>query len=406
MDTRLRDLLEELANDMPAHLVAPERLPGRVDRRIARNAVVAIAAVLLLGVGVITGARALLAGPPAVPADTATPDDPFVAPEALVFDAEGNLYVSDCLGNRVFRVEPAGAPTVIAGRGGDDGTGGDGGPATAAELACPAGLAFDPAGNLYIADAFSSRVRKVDTDGVITTYLGTGAPGPRGRVDLNHPVGLASDAQGNLFIADRDNHRVLRVDANGDVSIVAGNGKPGYSGDGGPATRAKLGAPQSVVVDEEGNIFIADGATDVRGTGFAQSAGNDNVRMVDVEGIISTIAGTGATSPVGDGGLATAAGLDVPYGLALDAEANLYVGEALGHRVRRIDPSGIITTVVGTGVNGSGPDGVLATLAPIRQPFGIVVDVAGNLFIADGPSGCIRTVNTGGVIRTVAGTCT
>ena len=254
---------------------------------------------------------------------------------------------------------------------------------------------MDGSGNLYIADTDNDRVRKVDTSGNISTVAGTGTFGLLGdggaatAARLRSPWGVALDSSGNLYIADASNYRVRKVDTSGNISTVAGTGSSGSSGDGGAATAATLNFPTGVALDGSGNLYIADSF-------------NHRIRRVDATtGNISTVAGTGSFGDSGDGGAATAATLNRPYGVALDGSGNLYIADTDNHRVRRVDTSGNISTVAGTGTLGDSGDGGAATAATLGLPIGVVVDGSGNLYIATG--GGIRKVDaTTGNISTVA----
>jgi sugar lactone lactonase YvrE len=243
----------------------------------------------------------------------------------VALDAAGNLYIADRDNNRVRRISAAtGIITTVAGTGAL-GYGGDGGPATSAILNRPIAVALDGAGNLYIADWFNNRVRKVDTTGVITTVAGTGTAGFAGdggaatSALLRDPTGVAVDAAGNLYIADRVNARVRRVDTAGNITTFAGERHTGLRGRWTLATNASMVRPISVAVDAAGQLFITD--TD-----------GHNVRKVDAAGFISTVAGTGVGGFSGDGGPATAAQLLYPWGVAIDG-----CGERL-HR-RHLQPT-------------------------------------------------------------------
>ena len=378
----------------------------------------------------------------------------------IVVDAAGNLYISDAFLNRVYRVSPGGIITAVAGNGSlgsAAGYSGDGGPATNARLNLPSGIALDSAGSLYIADSDNDLVRKVTPAGIITTVAGNGAyvysgdGGPTASAQLYQPEGVAVDAAGNLYIADAGNNRVRRVFPGGIIATVAGNGSPGYSGDGGPASIAQLSRPEGVAVDAASNLYIADAnngrirkvtpagiITTVAGGGNAglgdggpatsatfytysflgspfcvtlDSAGNlyiaddyrNLVRKVSPAGIITTVAGNGNGGYSGDGGPATSAQLSDPSGMAVDAAGNLYIADANNGRIRRVTPSGIITTVAGGGTAGLGDDGP-ATSAQLFGPSGVAVDAAGNLYIADTAHSRVRKVSPGGIITTVAGT--
>lgn len=292
-------------------------------------------------------------------------------------------------------VFPAHAQNIITFAGGGASGLGDGGPATAATLNNPATIAVDAAGNVFIADMGNNRVRRVNTAGIITTVAGGGAGGdgiPAVSAALHQPNGVCVDNAGNLFItemASTGGNKIRKVNTAGIISTVAGNGTPGFSGDGGPATLAKLDMPSGVAVDGSGNVYIADW-------------GNNRIRMVDATGTITTIAGGGAT--LGDGGPAISAMLNNPYSVSLDIFGNLFVSDEHNYRLRKISASGIITTVAGTGVSGSTGDGGPATAALFDQPDGIVAD-AGSLYIADYSNNRIRKVDLPtGIVTNAAGT--
>ena len=321
------------------------------------------------------------------------------APAALAFDVQGNMYIADPgdpnPNDRVRKVTPGGTITTFAGGGDVPGPGiGDGGPATLAELNVPEGVAVDGAGNVYIADRNNGRIRKVNTAGIITTFAGGGNPippdvgdgGPATSARVALPDGVAVDGSGNVYIADRDQMRVRKVNAAGIITTIAGNGTQGDGGDGGPATSAQLRFPHGLAVDALGNVYIADYA-------------NQRVRKVSTAGIITTVAGTGAIcSPnfvCGDGGSqATSATLQSPTGVALDAQGSLYI--VMASRVRKVDSAGIITTI--TSAHDPGPypgDGLPAIVAKTFGPYGVAVDGQGSLYIAEAYGSRVRKVDVG-----------
>jgi sugar lactone lactonase YvrE len=298
-------------------------------------------------------------------------------PIDVALDGYGDLLLVDSLSYRVRKVDHRSQIiTTVAGNGDPSG---DTGPATSASLESPMGVAVDGAGNLFIADTLDSTIRKVDANGIITTIAGT---------SMDDPFGVAVDSAGNLFIADPGFFRIFKVDTKGNFTTVAGNGPGGFSGDGGPATSAQLNHPDAVAVDRAGNLFIADTL-------------NGRVRKVDTSGIITTVAGNGTDGSSGDGGPATSASL-TPSDVALDGRGNLYIADSFNNRVRKVDPGGVIETVVGSGDPAFSGDGGPATSAGVN-PSGVRVDNAGNLFIADSGNNRIRKVDTTGIISTVAG---
>jgi uncharacterized protein (TIGR03437 family) len=284
---------------------------------------------------------------------------------------------------------------------GTGGFSGDGGPATAAEIYNPLGVAADPAGNIYFSDNVNDRIRKISTSGIITTVVGTGANGYNGdnipgtTASIANPFYLAIDAAGNLYFADTGNSRIRKLATNGIITTVAGGGGAGYTGDGGPATSAQLDRADGVAVDASGNIYIADSLNYV-------------IRKVTAAtGVISTIAGTGgAKGYTGDGGPATSAKLNLPVDLVVDPSGNIYFSDQDNDVIRKIATNGVITTFAGSGRAGFAGDGGPATSASMNGPSGVALDPAGNLYIGEVGSSRIRVVLTNGTITTVAGDLT
>ena len=267
--------------------------------------------------------------------------------------------------------------------------------ATSVALDRPHGLAYDTAGNLYIADTDENIIRKVDLYGIITTVAGDGEQGYGGDSGsataalLDSPAGIAVDSSGNIYIADTHNNRVRKVLASsGDIKTIAGTGVAGFSGDGSAATAAQLSLPTAVAVDSLGNVYIAD---------------TNNHRIRKITGTtINTVAGNGEQFYSGDGGLATAAGLDSPNGVAVDAAFNLYIGDTHNQRLRLVTfTTGFITTLAGTGIKGFTADGPAASAA-LARPRGVAVDTYGDVYLADSDNERIRTIS-GGTVTTIAG---
>lgn len=383
------------------------------------------------------------------------------SPTGLATDAAGAIYIADATRHNVRKVDGSGTISTFAGAAtsGQSGASGDGGPAVAALLASPSGVAVDEAGTVYIADAGNERVRRVDAAGGIATFAGTGVAGLRGdggpatAAQLLRPVGVAVGGAGRVFIAEAGSHRLRLVDGTGKVSTYAGTDALGPQGDGGPAVSAPILGPMGPLRLPSGELIVVDLAGKVRrvdlaGTittlagagegdrptgsvaegGLAKGAslgplaaaafltpsvllvsdhGRHKVWRIDLAGgTITTFAGTGTEGFSGDGGPASAAQLRTPWGLAVDGAGTVYVACDTDHRVRRVTPDGTITSIAGTGVAGFSGDGGAATAAQLFYPLGLAVDGAGNLFIADRSNQRIRKVAPGGTITTVAGTGT
>jgi sugar lactone lactonase YvrE len=361
----------------------------------------------------------------------------FNLPVAVIVDATGNLLVADSGNNRIRKVATNGIISTVAGNG-ISGFSGDNGFATAAEISNPSGLCLDAAGNLFIADTYNFVIRKVAITGIITTVAGA----PNNPGTFYSPTGVAVDSSNNLYVADSHNNRVSKVNTSGTISTFAGNGTTNYSGDGGPAKNASLNLPIGVAVDAAHNLFIVDSGnncirkvgtnnviTTVAGNGtmgfsgdggsatnanlaspqnvavdgfgnlLIADAGNNRIRQVGTNGIIATVAGRVPN----DGDFATNATLGSASGVAFDAAWNLYIADSHNNRIRKVDTNGIITTVAGNGFPGYSGDGASALGASLNVPSGLTLDASGNLYIADTLNHCIRKVDTNGIISTVAG---
>ena len=305
-------------------------------------------------------------GGPAISAALLTSNPPlFLYASSAAVDPEGNLNFPDMFNNRVRRITPDGTIATFAGNGTSSSATsvGDGGPAGSATVGLPTGVAVDRSGNLYIPQFRG--VRKVSPDGMIATYT-----------SAVYPRGVALDAADNLYVAyDRF---VSRIAPDGTATIVAGNGVLGFSGDGGPATDASFSAT-GLAVDTAGNLFIAD-------------AGNNRIRKVSTDGIVTTVAGNGRPGFSGDGGPAIDAALTYPSGVSVDAGENLYIADTANHRIRKLTPEGIITTVAGSGAVGYSGDGGPAAKAALFYPSWVLADAAGNLLIGDAGNNRVRKV--------------
>jgi DNA-binding beta-propeller fold protein YncE len=289
--------------------------------------------------------------------------------------------------------------STVAGSGAE-GCAGDGGLATAAQLNNPFDVAFDPDGNMIFSDTFNHRICRVDAgSGVITTIAGTGERGFSGdggaatRAQLNEPYGVVVDDSGAIYFADRLNGRVRKVDASGGIATIAGDGSGRFSGDGGPAAAAGLAEPNGLALDETAKrLFIADVA-------------DHRVRMIDLAaGTISTFAGTGEGRHDGDGGPATGAAIFGARAVAMAPDRSLYVMERQGSSIRRIR-DGVIETIAGTGARGYDGDGGPALQAVFNAPKEMAVDAAGNIYVVDTENHAIRMIDAQTwIVRTIAGT--
>jgi sugar lactone lactonase YvrE len=306
-------------------------------------------------------------------------------PSGVAVDSIGNIYIADNRNHCIRKINTSGVISTVAGNR-SSGFSGDGGLATAAQLYYPNDMTLDKAGNLYIVDNQNNRIRKVNTSGIISTIAGNGGQGfsgdggPAIAAQLQNPTGVATDSSGNVYIADGDNNRIRKVSTLGIITTVAGDSIGGYNGDGILATKAELNDPTDIRVDKAGNLYIAD---------FL----NDRIRMVNTSGIISTVAGFGSAGYIGNGGPATAAYLNGPDKIALDAAGNIFISDFYNKVIRKVNTSGIITTFAGNGTQGYSGDGGPATSAEISLPQGIAVDGGGTLYIADAFNNRIRKVS-------------
>ncbi len=321
---------------------------------------------------------------------------PLILPEAVAFDAAGNLYIAERGANLIRRVDGAGIITVFAGNG-VQGFSGDGGLASSASLDSPRGLAVGPGNTLYIADTHNCRIRSVDlSTRLISTFAGTGAcggsgdGGPATQAELDRPTALATGTDGALYVADTGDHRIRKVSTSGTISTVAGSTQ-GLSGDGRPAGEAALDSPQGLAVDAAGNIYISD-------------THNHELRRVDSgTGLISTIAGGGNGGFAGDGGAAVSSQLALPRGVSLSPTGEIYFSDSANQRVRRIGTDGVITTLAGNGTQGSSGSGGASTSASLNSPSGLVVSSAGLPAFADTGNQRVGEITSQQADQTVAG---
>jgi trimeric autotransporter adhesin len=358
--------------------------------------------------------------------------------QGIAVDHLGIIYLSDTDRNLIRKIDVKGIITTIAGTG-VAGYGGDGGPATAAQINLPYGLAADLSGNVYFADLGNNRVRRIAPDGSITTTAGTGVKGSLGdgglaaNAQLMTPRNVAVDAAGNLYISEFEGHRIRKVTTDGKIATIAGVGVAGFRGDGGFAVNAQIAYPCGLTVDRSGNLYFADSqnqrirkilpggiistvlggstAIDLLTPVAVAVDGAEDIYTADASGMVhiytvagawNVVAGTGAPGFAGDGGPASKALLTNPRDLALDLAGDLFIAD--GIRIREVNLLGIIQTVAGDGYLHAVGDGGLATMALLNQPLGVALDHLGNLYIADSGSERVRQVAPSGVIATFAGT--
>jgi len=308
-------------------------------------------------------------------------------PTGVAIGPDGSIYLADLNNDRIRSVGPDGIINTVAGTG-SRGYSGDGGPATEAQLHSPGGIAIGPDGSIYIADRSNHRIRRVGPDGIITSVAGTGINGYSGdgglatNAQLYSPGGVAVGPDGSIYIADTINSRIRYIGPDGIISTMAGTTGPGgYSGDGGSATEARLYLPGDVAIGPDGSIYIAD-------------TQNNRIRQVRPDGIINTVAGTGTGDYSGDGGPATEAQLYNPEGVAIGPDGSIYIADRKNHRIRRVGPDGIITTVAGTGNNGYSGDGGLPADAQLYNPWGVTIGPDGSIYAADRDNRRIRRIGT------------
>ena len=386
----------------------------------------------------------------------------FSQTEGIAVDGHGNIYVADAGANRVRKIAPDGTISTVVGTGAP-GFAGDGGPANAAMLNQPYGLALDGAGDLFIADLGNARIREMTTNGNIQTVAGGGSiaqskalGGPAVDAQFNAPRNVAVDPDGTLYISDFGANIVYRVSPAGNLTVLAGTGTAGYSGDASSANLAQLNSPAGIASDGNGSIYIADSGNNcireayrnvistvfntTAPTGVAVSSGSLYIAasnylgtintpfagvasaldvttdaagdvyvtngqfVIEVSnvGTVSTIAGSGLSLYFGgDGGPAVSARLHTPSGIALDRQGNKYIADTANHRIRQITPGGMIGTIAGTGAAGADGDGGPALAATLNSPESVAMDSTNNLYIADTGNNKIRKITPDGNISTV-----
>ena len=300
----------------------------------------------------------------------------------IAADAKGNIFVGDVWNRRIRKIDSTLTTSTFAGNGifGDYG---DDLPADAASLSWTNQLVALPDGGLLVADFGNNRVRRIDSAGIITTIAGTGQAssggdgGPAVNAQLNQPFGLATDSSGNIYVSEYSGNRIRRIAPDGTIGTIAGKGTAGYSGDGGPARDALLNGPRSLALDASGNLYVAD-------------FGNLRIRRISSDGEIATFAGNGKAGSSGDGGPATSASINGPWGLVFDTSGALIftsnstsAGLPRGGQVKRVRPDGTIDTIAGTGAPGVGGDGGYASNATLNFPDSLAIDFMGRILVTD-----------------------
>jgi len=317
----------------------------------------------------------------------------------LSVDRAGNIYIADTNNNRIRRIAPDGIITTVAGSGqrpgidpsrcsptGGAAEAGDGGPAALAKLYGPAQALMLSGGSLLISDQKNNRIRQVTPSGTIATVVGSNlhsffAPNiPATLTPLDWPSSIAVDPDGRGYFAELHSNRIARANSDGRLQVVAGTGLPGSGADGPDATRSALTNPVHIAFDRAGNLLVVE-------------QGNHRIRKVSPAGAIETIAGTGSPGYSGDGGRATAAQLNQPNAVAVDASGNLFIADMGNHRIRRVAVDGTISTIAGNGQIGRGADGIPATQSPLNFPNAVAVDNNGDVLIADWQNYLIRKVS-------------
>jgi sugar lactone lactonase YvrE len=322
------------------------------------------------------------------PAGTFTATE-FTNPIGLAADAQGNVFVADSYNNRIRKIDASGRTTTFAGNGLTNEQDGTGGPNGTAEFSRPTGLVLDGQGNLFVSDNWYPAIRKVDPAGNVTTFAGNHATGhvdgPATTAEFQSPCGMAIDALGNLYVAD--GQWIRKIDPSGNVSTVAGDGNGGYVD--GPAATAEFNNPQGVAVDAQGNLYVGDTA-------------NNRIREIDTTGNVTTLAGNGTGGYAdGTGGANGTAEFYSPYGLATDASGNLWVADNNNGVIRSVSPNGDVTTVVGSHARIGDQDGA-ANTAGLSTPIALAFDSQGDLFFTESAS-VVRKVDTSGTVSTLGG---
>jgi sugar lactone lactonase YvrE len=314
----------------------------------------------------------------------------FSSPASIVADNSGNLFVTDADNSTIRRISSGGVVTTIAGTAGE--TGIDDGIGSAARFSYPLGVALDNAGNLYIADSGNSTIRKIFTNGTVTTLAGTAGrygsnDGTTTNAQFYYPSGVAVDGAGNVFVADQSNETIRKITPAGVVTTIAGNVGQSGSADG-PNTNATFNYPASLAVDGAGNIYVADSF-------------NSTIRKITSAGAVTTLAGNASTTGNSDGTGQTAQ-FNYPEGLTVDGAGNVLVADTYNSSIRIVSPAGLVATIAGS-PDRSGTADATGSVARFNTPYSVAADAAGYLYVADSHNDTIRRVSPGGLVSTIAG---
>lgn len=305
----------------------------------------------------------------------------FNWPTGVAVDDKGNIYVADFLNNMIRKVNKNGEVITFLGSGHAAFADGKG---RLAHLRGPDNIALDKDGNIYVADADNFRIRKITSDGTITTIAGSGMrgykDGERETARFMYPTGVAVDKEGNVYVADRGSHTIRKIVEGSSVTTIAGNGYPAYLDGNGVKTHFR--EPISLAIDRDGNVYVAD-------------SGNHAIRKITPDGTVSTLAG--GSKPGYKDGKGHDARFSWPTGVAIDSFGNIYVCDSQNNRIRRITPEGVVSTVAGMGIPGFA-DGIGYNVQ-FRFPTGIGVDKTGNIYVADSGNNRIRKISQGGILQ-------
>ncbi|EFC47410.1 predicted protein [Naegleria gruberi] len=301
------------------------------------------------------------------------------SPSGIAISSSDEIYIADMFNNRIRKITTSGIISTIAGTG-TSGYSGDGSSATSIQLYFPYGVAVSLSDEIYIADMFNNRIRKITTSGIISTIAGGIGDGLSATTAYINAITFEFSSSGEIYIADTNNHRIRKITTSGIISTIAGTGTSGYSGDGSSATSAQLNSPYGIAISSSGEIYIAD-------------TNNNRIRKITTSGIISTIAGTGTQGYSGDGSSATSAQLYNPYGVAISSRGEIYVADYNNNRIRKITTSGIISTIAGTGTSGYSGDGSSAISAQLYNPYGVAISSSDEIYITDTNNNRIRKLS-------------